>query len=54
MTKEETDVEENVKILCESRGVEFHTVWGSTLVHKDDLPFSCQNVSSWVVSWLIG
>ncbi len=35
-TQEETDVE---KALRQNVQVAVHTTWGSTLVHRDDLPF---------------
>lgn len=38
-TKEELDVEKSVKQVCTQHGVKFHTMWGSTLYHRDDLPF---------------
>ncbi|XP_053323574.1 cryptochrome DASH [Spea bombifrons] len=38
-TKEELDVENAVRLLCARRGIQFHTVWASTLYHHDDLPF---------------
>ncbi|XP_073533861.1 cryptochrome DASH isoform X1 [Phyllobates terribilis] len=38
-TKEELDVEKSVKEVCSQHGVRFHTIWGSTLYHREDLPF---------------
>ncbi|CAH1793088.1 unnamed protein product, partial [Owenia fusiformis] len=39
VTKEETDVEHALKAL----GVPVETFWGSTLYHKDDIPFRTAN-----------
>uniref|UniRef100_A0A8C5QHK3 Cryptochrome DASH n=1 Tax=Leptobrachium leishanense TaxID=445787 RepID=A0A8C5QHK3_9ANUR len=39
VTKEELDVENAVKQVCSRHGVQFQTFWGSTLYHRDDLPF---------------
>ncbi|XP_072269489.1 cryptochrome DASH-like [Pyxicephalus adspersus] len=38
-TKEELDVEKSVKQVCTSNGVQIQSIWGSTLYHRDDLPF---------------
>ncbi|CAH2281943.1 cryptochrome DASH-like [Pelobates cultripes] len=39
VTKEELDVENAVKKVCSQHGVQLQTVWGSTLYHRNDLPF---------------
>ncbi|NP_001084438.1 cryptochrome DASH [Xenopus laevis] len=38
-TKEETDVESAVKQACTRLGIKYQTFWGSTLYHREDLPF---------------
>ncbi|XP_069067166.1 cryptochrome DASH-like [Pleurodeles waltl] len=38
-TKEELDVETAVKQLCSRLRIQIQTFWGSTLYHRDDLPF---------------
>ncbi|KAG8573281.1 hypothetical protein GDO81_012343 [Engystomops pustulosus] len=38
-TKEELDVEKSLKQVCTRHGVKYHTIWGSTLYHREDLPF---------------
>ncbi|XP_053569753.1 cryptochrome DASH [Bombina bombina] len=38
-TKEELDVESAVKQVCNRYGVKYQTFWGSTLYHREDLPF---------------
>ncbi|KAM5157863.1 cryptochrome DASH [Mantella aurantiaca] len=38
-TKEELDVEKSVKQVCARHGVKVQSIWGSTLYHRDDLPF---------------
>lgn len=37
--KEEVDVEDMVAQECDRRGVAFKRFWGSTLIHRNDLPF---------------
>lgn len=39
VTKEETDVEKNLQKVCQEKGASFVKIWGSSLYHKDDLPF---------------
>ncbi|KAM8967610.1 cryptochrome DASH-like [Pelodytes ibericus] len=39
VTQEETRVEHAVKQVCSKRGVQVQSFWGSTLYHRDDLPF---------------
>lgn len=39
MTSEELNVEKKVKVVCAQLKVKVHTCWGSTLYHRDDLPF---------------
>uniref|UniRef100_A0A8C4KXE0 Cryptochrome DASH n=1 Tax=Dromaius novaehollandiae TaxID=8790 RepID=A0A8C4KXE0_DRONO len=38
-TKEELDVEKGLCQVCGQHGVKIQTFWGSTLYHRDDLPF---------------
>ncbi|XP_025907701.1 cryptochrome DASH-like [Nothoprocta perdicaria] len=38
-TKEELDVEKGLLQVCGQHGVKIQTFWGSTLYHRDDLPF---------------
>lgn len=38
-TSEEINVEKNVKSVCAQMKVKVHSCWGSTLYHRDDLPF---------------
>ncbi|XP_062424752.1 cryptochrome DASH-like isoform X3 [Rhea pennata] len=38
-TKEELDVEEELCKVCGQHGVKIQKFWGSTLYHRDDLPF---------------
>ncbi|XP_040208720.1 cryptochrome DASH [Rana temporaria] len=38
-TKEELDVEKSIKQVCTRHGVKVQSIWGSTLYHRDDLPF---------------
>ncbi|XP_068790260.1 cryptochrome DASH-like isoform X2 [Struthio camelus] len=38
-TKEELDVEKGLCQVCSQHGVKIQTFWGSTLYHRDDLPF---------------
>ncbi|KAM6908119.1 LOW QUALITY PROTEIN: cryptochrome DASH [Lycodopsis pacificus] len=44
VTSEELHVEKRVKDVCAQMKVKVHTCWGSTLYHRDDLPF--HNMSS--------
>ncbi|XP_075994213.1 cryptochrome DASH [Genypterus blacodes] len=39
VTAEELHVEKGVKDICAQMKVKVHTCWGSTLYHRDDLPF---------------
>lgn len=39
VTSEELNVEKQVKDVCAQMKVKVHTCWGSTLYHRDDLPF---------------
>lgn len=39
VTSEELNVEKRVKDVCAQMKVKVHTCWGSTLYHRDDLPF---------------
>ncbi|XP_066572923.1 cryptochrome DASH isoform X2 [Amia ocellicauda] len=39
-TKEEQDVEKALKQVCSQFKVKVHTCWGSTLYHREDLPFN--------------
>uniref|UniRef100_A0A4W6DAQ9 Cryptochrome DASH n=1 Tax=Lates calcarifer TaxID=8187 RepID=A0A4W6DAQ9_LATCA len=39
VTSEELNVEKRVKDVCTQMKVKVHTCWGSTLYHRDDLPF---------------
>uniref|UniRef100_A0A8D3C6A5 Cryptochrome DASH n=1 Tax=Scophthalmus maximus TaxID=52904 RepID=A0A8D3C6A5_SCOMX len=39
VTSEELHVEKKVKEICAQMRVKVHTCWGSTLYHRDDLPF---------------
>ncbi|XP_058688554.1 cryptochrome DASH-like isoform X2 [Poecile atricapillus] len=38
-TQEELDVEKGLCQVCRQHGVKIQTFWGSTLYHRDDLPF---------------
>ncbi|XP_072306991.1 cryptochrome DASH [Eucyclogobius newberryi] len=40
VTSEELNVEKNVKSVCAQMKVKVQSVWGSTLYHRDDLPFN--------------
>lgn len=37
--QEELDVEKGLCQVCGQHGVKIQTFWGSTLYHRDDLPF---------------
>uniref|UniRef100_A0ABM5GMQ2 Cryptochrome DASH n=1 Tax=Pogona vitticeps TaxID=103695 RepID=A0ABM5GMQ2_9SAUR len=39
VTKEELEVEKALRQVCSEKGVAVQTFWGSTLYHRDDLPF---------------
>ncbi|XP_063777881.1 cryptochrome DASH [Pseudophryne corroboree] len=39
VTREELDVETSIKQVCSQYGVRCQTIWGSTLYHREDLPF---------------
>ena len=39
-TQEEMDEERSLINLCKKQGINFKTFWGSSLYHKDDLPFN--------------
>uniref|UniRef100_A0A3Q3KQD9 Cryptochrome DASH n=1 Tax=Mastacembelus armatus TaxID=205130 RepID=A0A3Q3KQD9_9TELE len=39
VTSEELNVEKKLKKACDQMEVKVHTFWGSTLYHRDDLPF---------------
>lgn len=39
VASEELNVEKRVKDVCAQMKVKVHTCWGSTLYHRDDLPF---------------
>lgn len=45
ITSEELNVEKSVKDVCAQMKVKVHTCWGSTLYHRDDLPF--HHMSRW-------
>lgn len=45
ITPEELNVEKRVKDVCAQMKVKVHTCWGSTLYHRDDLPF--HHMSRW-------
>lgn len=40
ITKEELDVEAACEKFCLENKIIFHAIWGSTLYHKDDLPYA--------------
>ncbi|KAK7881819.1 hypothetical protein WMY93_030228 [Mugilogobius chulae] len=40
ITSEELNVEKNVKLVCTQMKVKVESCWGSTLYHRDDLPFN--------------
>lgn len=40
VTSEELNVEKRVRDVCARMKVRVHTCWGSTLYHRDDLPFN--------------
>lgn len=40
VTSEELDVEKRVRDVCARMKVQVRTCWGSTLYHRDDLPFN--------------
>lgn len=39
VASEELNVEKKVKEVCSQLKVKVHTCWGSTLYHRDDVPF---------------
>lgn len=39
VASEELNVEKRVKEVCSQLKVKVHTCWGSTLYHRDDVPF---------------
>ena len=39
VTSEELNVEKKVKDVCAQMKVKVHSCWGTTLYHRDDLPF---------------
>lgn len=45
VTSEELNVEKKIKDVCAQMRVKVHTCWGSTLYHRDDLPF--RHPSEW-------
>lgn len=44
VTKEETDVENNLQKVCQENGANCVKIWGSTLYHKEDLPFTTKTI----------
>lgn len=48
-TQEELDVEQGLCQVCRQHGVKIQTFWGSTLYHRDDIPF--RPIARWVVLW---
>ncbi|XP_071493900.1 cryptochrome DASH-like [Diadema antillarum] len=44
VTREELDVEAGLQQSCSKLGVHFKKFWGSTLYHREDVPFSPQGV----------
>ncbi|ODM91467.1 Cryptochrome DASH, partial [Orchesella cincta] len=43
VTSEETEVEEACELFCTKNKIQFRPIWGSTLYHKDDLPYTVKN-----------
>ena len=43
VTKEETDVERQLKALCTDKSIEMKSFWGASLYHIEDVPFSVGN-----------
>ena len=44
VTKEETDVEAQIIKFCKKLCIDVKMLWGSTLYHPEDIPFSSQNI----------
>jgi len=44
VTKEETDVENQLQKICRENRSNFIKIWGSTLYHKSDIPFSIKTI----------
>uniref|UniRef100_T2MCV5 Cryptochrome DASH n=1 Tax=Hydra vulgaris TaxID=6087 RepID=T2MCV5_HYDVU len=44
ITKEETDVEASVFKVCDSKGIQVLSFWGSTLYHIEDIPFQINQI----------
>ncbi|XP_042213016.1 cryptochrome DASH-like [Homarus americanus] len=44
VTREEKDVERALRERCKAAGAQIHSFWGSTLYHKNDLPFAVNNI----------
>ncbi|KAJ6645530.1 Cryptochrome DASH [Pseudolycoriella hygida] len=44
ITKEEVDVETACERFCSQNGIIFRAIWGSTLYHKDDLPYAVERI----------
>ncbi|PHN02198.1 DASH family cryptochrome [Flavilitoribacter nigricans] len=44
IASEETEVEAGVKKALEEQGVPLHLVWGKTLYHLDDIPYTAQEI----------
>ncbi|EDO31143.1 predicted protein [Nematostella vectensis] len=44
VTYEELNVEKALVEFCKKSGIHMHTIWGSTLFHKDDIPYKAKTV----------
>ncbi|XP_071549245.1 cryptochrome DASH-like isoform X3 [Panulirus ornatus] len=44
VTKEERDIQQELREWCKSAGIQIHTFWGSSLYHRTDLPFHIDKV----------
>ena len=44
VTKEETDVEGQISAFCKKLCIDVQVLWGSTLFHPEDIPFSSQSI----------
>lgn len=47
VTKEECDVERECENFCLQNNVTFQAIWGSTLYHKDDLPYDVKRYAEY-------
>lgn len=52
ITKEELDVEAICEKFCLQHKIIFHALWGSTLYHRDDLPYTVKWYLVQKLTWI--